>query len=194
MEHFLMTLGAALGEHIEVEVFSPSAAFSACTQPLPYLPGNRPLSPGRLSVGIECGNGASRYLQAELRVIGDYLVAAETIPADSLIGAAMLEVREGDLGRLPSRTLHDPDTAVGKLATRTLRAGQPIQTHQLRELPLVERRQRVTIEAQGNGFRVSREGQALEDGSLGEEVRVRLASRQVLTAVVVARGRLAIDY
>nr|WP_301514804.1 flagella basal body P-ring formation protein FlgA [Halomonas sp.] len=48
--------------------------------------------------------------------------------------------------------------------------------------------------ARGSGFRVSREGKAMENGSQGEKIRVRFDRREILDARVASQGVLHIDF
>ncbi len=61
---------------------------------------------------------------------------------------------------------------------------------------VVTRRDLLRVEAGGAGFRVSRNGEALEDGAAGQMIRVRIddGSRQgrVITAQVIAAGRVRV--
>lgn len=61
---------------------------------------------------------------------------------------------------------------------------------------VVTRRDLLRVEAGGSGFRVSRSGEALEDGRAGAMIRVRIddGSRQgrVISAEVIAAGRVRV--
>ena len=105
-----------------------------------------------------------------------------------------LVMQSGNLAELPNRALLEVDRIVGQVATRALSPGQPLLEHQFRNLPLVERNQRVVVEARGRGFRIAREGQALEPGALGDRIRVRFDNREVMTAEVVGEGTLVVDF
>ncbi|MGO1626613.1 MAG: flagella basal body P-ring formation protein FlgA [Halomonadaceae bacterium] len=50
------------------------------------------------------------------------------------------------------------------------------------------------VVARGSGFRVSREGKAMENGSQGEKIRVRFDRREILDARVASQGVLHIDF
>ncbi|MCG6656268.1 flagellar basal body P-ring formation protein FlgA [Halomonas campisalis] len=193
---FLHDRAQALGDEIIVELHPPSARLPACEAPEPFLTRDGELPLGRVSVGVRCGSDGRqvRYLQAEIGVIGHYPVLNRALAAGESVREKDLELREGNLADLPSRALLDGETIVGQVATRPLRAGEPLQEHQFRALPLVERNQRVSIEAHGSGFRISREGQALEPGGLGDRVRVRLSSREVITAEVIGDATLVVDF
>lgn len=193
---FLHEEAQALGDELIIELHPPSARLPTCESPEPFLarPGDVPL--GRVSVGVRCGSDGRqvRYLQAEIGVMGEYPVLAAALAAGDTVRRDHLTMQSGNLAELPNRTLLDIDEIVGQAATRPLAPGQPLQAHQFRSLPLVERNQRVVVEARGSAFRISREGQALEPGALGDRVRVRFDSREVVTAEVVGEGTLVVDF
>lgn len=61
--------------------------------------------------------------------------------------------------------------------------------------PVVARGEAVSIAVQGRGFTVSRQGEALEAGAVGEWIRVRPAGekRNTIRARVIQPGRVGID-
>ncbi|MBD3895196.1 flagellar basal body P-ring formation protein FlgA [Halomonas sp. ML-15] len=193
---FLYERSHELGSEVHIEVHPPSAHLPACESPEPFMPNERAPSQGRVSVGVRCGEQGQqvRYMQASVAVIGDYVVLREDIPAGTLIKPEMLELSEAELGRLPRGTLTDLDEVIGQESARALRAGNAITSQQLREVTLVERGATVRIEAVGDGFAVSREGQALDSGGMGREIRVRLANRDILNAQVSGHNRLSVDF
>lgn len=194
MKRFLLDQAPEGADDVNVEVFPPSANFGACPAPRAFFPNGRQRQWGRVSVGVECEGAQVRYMQAEVQGIGGYVTAAERIEANTVIDQGMLVIRQGNLNRLPRNTIRQADEAIGLLTRRAITAGSTLQEHQLRAIPLVERRQTVSVEAQGKGFRISREGEALEDGGLGDEVRIRLSRREIITGRVVGSGRVAVDY
>ncbi|WP_444677438.1 flagellar basal body P-ring formation chaperone FlgA [Halomonas sp. E19] len=196
VQRFLHQQAKPLGEEIIIEVRPTSAVMPACEFPQPFLTREGEPALGRVSVGVRCGSDGRqvRYLQAEVGVIGDYPVLATSLAAGDSVQPHHLESRRGNLAALPSRTLLDSAEIVGQVLTRPLGAGQTLQAHHLRALPLVERNQRVVVEAHGSGFRIAREGQALEPGGMGDRVRVRFDSREMVTARVIGQGLLAVDF
>lgn len=191
---FLYEQSQALGDEVMIEVHPPAGQFPACQAAEPFLPGQRELAPGRVSVGVRCGDEGRqvRYLQAQLTVFGDYPVAARQLSPGERLGTDDLRLERGDLGRLPRQALREIDAALGLQLTRPLGEGRPLLASMLRAEPLVERRQRVVVEARGQGFRITREGEALDEGGRGERVRVRLSGREIIEAEVIAPGRLAV--
>lgn len=196
VQAFLYERSHTLGNEVHIEVHPPSAHLPNCLSPQPFIPNERAPSAGRVSVGVRCGDQGQqvRYMQATIAVIGDYLVARQDIAPGTPLSAELFEHREAELGGLPRGAIIDIEQLVGRESVRTLRAGNAILPQQVREIPLVERGATVRIEAKGNGFMVSREGQALDSGGMGREVRVRLANRDILRAHVSGHNRLSVDF
>src|SRR5699024_1129312 len=182
--HFLHHEASHLGHNVTVAIHPSRADLPACHHPRPFLPGTGQKLLGRVTVGVRCDSGQVRYLQARVSADGRYWEAKERIPAGTALTATMLEADHGDLGQLPHGAIRDRSAALGQVTTRTLAKGTVIQSAQLREAWLVHRRQPVTVEARGQGFRVTRSGKALQDGALGDTVRVRMADHSVLVGVV----------
>ena len=196
VHQFLYQETQALGEEVVIDLRPPSPHLPECVQPEPFLTNANQAPLGRVSVGVRCGeNGRQvRYLQAQIDVIGSYVVAARDIERGTLITSNMLSERGGNLGDLSAQALTAEEDIVGKITQRPIRTGSAFLAHYLQAPDLVERGQRVTVVAQGSAFRVSREGEALENGALGEQVRVRFGSREIMTARVTDRGVLVVDF
>ncbi|HDZ47877.1 hypothetical protein LCGC14_0150940 [marine sediment metagenome] len=196
VHQFLYEETRLLGEEVVIDLRPPSPHLPTCVQPEPFLPNASQAPLGRVSVGVRCGADSRqvRYLQAQIDIIGSYVVAARDIERGTLITAEMLSERGGNLGELAAQTLTDENDIVGKIAQRPIRSGSTFLTQFLQAPHLVERGQRVTVIAQGSSFRVSREGEALENGALGDRVRVRFDSREIMTARVSDQGVLVVDF
>jgi flagella basal body P-ring formation protein FlgA len=191
---FLQDAARHLGNDVTVTVPAPEVALPPCTDPQPFLPGHDQRLLGRVTVGVRCGDGQTRYLQARVTAIGQYWVAAQDIPVGTLVTESMLEARSGDLATLPRLAVLDENAAVGRVATRTLARGSVIQGSQLQAPALIQRNRTVSVEAVGQGFRVVRQGEALQDGALGDTVRVRMSNRSILTGVVAGDGVVKVSF
>lgn len=196
VHQFLYEETQSLGEEVVIDLRPPSPHLPTCVQPEPFLANANQAPMGRVSVGVRCGADSRqvRYLQAQIDIIGSYVVAARDIERGTLITAEMLSKRGGNLGELAAQALTDEKDIVGKIAQRPIRSGSTFLTQFLQDPHLVERGQRVTVIAQGSSFRVSREGEALENGALGDRIRVRFDSREIMTARVSGQGILVVDF
>lgn len=94
---FLTAEAAPLGDEVSVTLYPPAAHFPACQQPTPFLRDTSRAPLGRLSVGVRCSgeDRRTRYLQAEVSVIGRYPVTAHAIEAGTRLTRDDLEERRG---------------------------------------------------------------------------------------------------
>lgn len=185
-----------LGNEVTITLHSSAVKMPLCESPEPFLTNPEQKRYGRVSVGVRCGEQVrtTRYLQADVSVLTEHVVTIRDVMTGTALTADDLTLREARLERLPRHALLSIDEAVGLLASRPLSAGATLQHHHLRQEPLVERGQRVTVIAQGSGFKVSREATALDSGGLGDVIRLRTEGRQRLEAQVVGRGKLHIAF
>lgn len=144
----------------------------------------------RLQVAVRCEDGTESRFVVRAAVLAPVLVAREGIGAGQALDAGRVELAERDLAPIPDALL-DLEHAGGRVSRRALRAGQVLRAGDLQGEPGVRRGQAVRIVASGNGFQVHIAGTALQDGAIGETVRVRnrssgrTAKAQVLAAGVV---------
>lgn len=107
------------------------------------------------------------------------IVAASTIRAGAKISASDIATptdRE-DLRRAMS--------FIGLEAARTLYKGQPLQMDDLRKPTLVKRNNIVQMTFNKGAMTILAEGRALDDGALGERIRViNLFSKRIVTVTV----------
>ncbi|WP_447554856.1 flagellar basal body P-ring formation chaperone FlgA [Vreelandella sp. EE22] len=196
VQSFLYQHAQALGQEVVIDISPPSPHLPACIAPEPFFPNANQAPIGRVSIGVRCGEARRqvRYIQARVDILGSYVVAAQNIERGSLITASMITQRQGNLGDLANNALTNEDAIIGKIAQRPIRSGDAFQAHSLQAPDWVERGQRVTVIAHGAGFRVSREGEALESGAEGSRVRVRFDTRELVTARVTGQGVLMVDF
>lgn len=177
---------------LQVDIGQPAARISACEQPRPYLVHPEQEVFGRVTVGVRCEGEAQDvgYLQVKVKVVGDYVVSRQRIAAGDVISASLLDVRRGPLERLPKGSVLQPGQIIGRQASRSFSRGATLALNNFRERWLVQRNQRVVLQAQGTGFTLRLEGKALDNGSLGSSVRVQGSDGKTLSAQVVGQNEL----
>ncbi|MFO8044942.1 MAG: flagellar basal body P-ring formation chaperone FlgA [Halomonas sp.] len=195
VQSFLYEMAGTEADEVVIELRPPSAHLPRCESPEPFLTRPDASVVGRVSVGVRCGVGGRqvRYLQAEVDVIASYPVAATDIAPGTVLTQAHLVHRQGNLAELARHAVRDATPLLGQQARRGIRAGSPLQSQFFQARALVERGQTVVVEAGGASFLVTRSGEAMEPGALGENVRVRFGQREILQARVIGEGRLAVD-
>lgn len=162
-----------------VERLAPCDAMS------PFMPSGMKLR-SRMTVGVRCSAPKpwTAYVQATVSVPGSYYVASRMIAAGQALSPADLAPRDGDLVTLPPGAITDPQTVVGMTAAYRINAGQPVRGSSLRNAQSVTRGTNVRINARGNGFVVSSEGEAMDNAAPGAMVQVRTAGGQVVSGIV----------
>lgn len=184
----------ARAQLVAVDIGQPAARIAACAHPRPYLVRPEQSVIGRVAVGVRCLDEVAGYLQVSVRVVGDYVVSRQRIAAGEVIKAPMLELKRGPLERLPKGSVFEPSQIIGRQASRNLSRGMVITVNHVRERWLVERNARVVLQARGAGFTIRREGKALDNGSLGGNVRVMGNDGKMLNAQVVGQNELQLRY
>ncbi|WP_420233076.1 flagellar basal body P-ring formation chaperone FlgA [Pseudomonas sp. ABY48] len=183
-------------QQVQIDIGQPAARISACERPLPYLVHPEQSVLGRVAVGVGCeGNeGVTGYLQVSVRAVGDYVVSRQRIAVGDVVKANMLEIRRGALERLPKGSVLKPEQIIGLQASRSFSRGAPLALNNFRPRWLVERNQRVVLQAKGAGFTIRRDGKALDNGRLGSSVRVLSSDGKLLNAQVVGQSELLLRY
>ena len=179
---------------VEVNVgqLDPRLRLAPCQRVEPYLPEGMRLW-GKSRVGLRCTQGPSKwnvYLPITVRVFGKALVATSGISAGTVLAPADLTQAEVDLAEDNAPALANADLAVGRTLTHSLKAGQSLRQSHLKARQWFAAGETVTVLAQGNGFSVAGEAQALNPGIEGQPVRVRTEGGRVLTGVPVGEHRV----
>lgn len=171
--------------HITVDT-SKLERHPACDDLQVFLPGSQRLR-ARMSVGVRCLGPTpwTTRVQAFLAINGFFYVPNRTLESGETVSLDDIIAREGDILSLGRGVLVDPSQLIDHVVTRRIPAGTPIKANSLRSPMSVERGQMVRTQARGPGFIVTGEAQTLEDGSPGEQIRVRTGSGQVITATVM---------
>lgn len=192
---FLRQQTVSLGDQVSIEVRDSAANLGKCPAPQPFLP--RPGVPqGRVTVGVHCGGdgGRTRYVQATVSAQIKHLVALEPIDAGQRIDASSLGWQQSDISRLRRGYLDDIAQASGMVATRRISDGTALTDSMLRQPWMVKRGDTVVLTAIGQGFRVSRNVEALDNGGLGSTIRLKTESNQILQGKVTGQDRLSVEF
>lgn len=192
---YLLDQLAGLPGQPSIAIDPPRAErLAPCDVMSPFMPSGMKLR-SRMTVGVRCNAPKpwTAYVQATVSVPGYYYVASRMITAGQALTPDDLAPRDGDLVSLPPGAITDPQTVVGMTAAHRINAGQPVRGSSLRNAQSVVRGANVRINARGNGFVVSSEGQALDNAAPGATVQVRTPGGQVVSGVVRNAGLVEIQ-
>ncbi len=191
LSQFFQQRLAGISDEVSVRVKTPDAQLPPCPLPDFSMPGNGRLW-GNVSILARCGND-KRYIQAEVRATGNYVVATQALPRGSVINENQVQLKRGRLDQLPPRAMLELSQANSAVTLRDIAPNQPIMLSMVRQSWRVKAGQRVQVVAAGEGFSVNSEGKALNNAAVAQNARVRMDSGQVVSGVVNADGNILIS-
>ena len=179
---------------VQAGVLDPRLKLAPCARIEPYLPSGVPAW-GLTRVGLRCTQGQtlwSVFLPVSVKVWASGVVATAALPAGARLSAEQLgqqEVAWADPGSPPFTAA---EAVVGRSLSRAVAAGQPLRQIDLQSRQWFAVGETVRIEAVGDGFSISSEGQALTQGLEGQLARVRTENGRVLSGRAVGERRVEV--
>lgn len=151
---------------------------------------------GKTRVGVRCVDGMSRWnvtLPATAKVTGQAWVVRNPVSVGSPIADTDVIRAEVDWAAEADTILTEREQWLDQIAARSLTAGQALRRTMLKPAQVFQPGAVVRVVAQGAGFQVSSEGQALTAGVVGQSARVRMENGRVSAGVVVNSRTVRID-
>ncbi|MGB1539911.1 MAG: flagellar basal body P-ring formation chaperone FlgA, partial [Rickettsiales bacterium] len=123
----------------------------------------------------------------------DVPVVKYRLSADDVIREEDLEWQKLPASRTRRDTIQDMAKLVGKSPVRTLSPNRPVRTSEIQDTPIVHKMALVQMDYQTENLQIQAVGTALQDGAMGDKIRVRNDdSGRELDAVVEARGKVRV--
>jgi flagella basal body P-ring formation protein FlgA len=138
-----------------------------------------------LDIAVDGEHIRAMPVSAQVHAWSRAWVAPAPLPAGAVVSASSLQEREVAFA---SKT---PVLPSPLRVTRAVRAGEPLTPHNSSRAPLISRGEWVSLHLKDGGIELDRQMQAMQDGELGEVVRVRAADGgEAVSARVTASGRV----
>jgi flagella basal body P-ring formation protein FlgA len=167
------------------QVAAISAALSARVE---ISGGNEPWSgeqPFRAGFFDKQGRRTEFQVMCRVRPLPQVLVPTANLPKGHIVRTDDVSLKQQPATSTSATYLDQPELVVGQETLRTLRAGEPIATVDVRGVPLVRRGDIVTVVARNHGIVVRTDARAMVDGSLGQPIKLMsLDGRRELSALV----------
>lgn len=123
----------------------------------------------------------------------DIPVLSAKIQKGVVITEDMLASKPMPKGRLASTVVLNPEELVGLEALRPMRPNVPIYGNQLRMPPEVHRGDQVTVIFKSGTMMLKLGAKALEDGYVGDSIKVTGASNNTIMATITDGGVLTVN-
>lgn len=172
---------------VSVGALDSRLRLAPCARVEPYLPLNTRLW-GRTRLGLRCVDGATRwsvFLPVTVKAFGPAWVLRGPVAPGAVLTAEDAEESEVDWAEDRSPVLVDPALWVGQIATRAYLPGQVIRQSSVKPATVFQAGTQVRVVAQGPGFAVSSDAQALSAGVIGQVARLRMDSGRIVTGTVL---------
>ena len=177
---------SALRMEVSIGSLDSRLRLAPCTHVEPYIPVGMRLW-GRTRLGLRCTDGGGRwnvFLPVTVKAFGPAWVLRDNVVAGTVLTAADAVEAEADWAAEASPVVADPVQWVGQTASRSLVAGQPLRQSMVKPAQVFAAGAQVRVVAQGPGFEVTSDAQAMTPGVVGQPVRLRLENGRIATGVV----------
>jgi flagella basal body P-ring formation protein FlgA len=160
---------------------------ASCSKVEPYVPVGTRLW-GRTRLGLRCSEGVSRwnvFLPVTIKAYGTAWVVRGDVASGTVLTPSDAIESEVDWAQEESPIVSGMSQWVGQVATRALTTGQALRQAMIRPAQVFQAGSQVRVVAQGVGFQIASDGQALSAGVVGQPARVRMDSGRVMSGVVL---------
>lgn len=168
-----------LGEEIEVELFGGKTEFVVeNADTVKIMVTNLDISQGQSKFTAKAEIFADGKPVAQTKLYGRYFVMTEVmlpvrdIAKDSIIKKEDLIQTSLRVSRLREDMVTQESDLVGKQAVHLIKANKPVQKKDIRDKVLIKKGQIVTAVYQKNKLQITSKLEALEDGSVGQYIKL----------------------
>ncbi len=187
--------GAALRMEVSVGAIDSRLRLAPCGNIEPYLPQGARLW-GNSRVGLRCTDGVTRWnisIPATVKAYGQAWVVRGQVAQGAVLTPADVVAAEVDWAEDTSPVLIDHAAWQGQTATRQLNTGMVIRQGLVKPSMVFQAGAQVRVVAQGPGFEISSDAQALSAGVVGQVTRVRMDNGRITTGVVLDARTVKVD-
>jgi len=153
---------------------------------------------GRFPMRVELFRDGERVekgsVSLDVRIFADLPVPVRNIKRHEMLSGDMFEFKRFDITSLTEKLLRDTLHFTDCRAKHNLAAGKYVFLRRVEKVPAVEIGHEVTIVGVGRMFEIRAKGVALQNGVIGEDVKVKNSdSRKILVGEVTAPGVVEIS-
>jgi flagella basal body P-ring formation protein FlgA len=142
---------------------------------------------------LSSGVSQRQLLRGRVDFVARIPVPSHSIRKGREITAADIKWAEINMRLLGSETIEHPDQVIGQAANRNLRRNQPLRSSDLRAPIMVAKGTMVTLSLRTGSLQLLGTGRALEDGSMGEIIRImNMQSKRTVEASVVGINQVKV--
>jgi flagella basal body P-ring formation protein FlgA len=195
VEDYLATSQTEGRYEIEVKQLDPRLRMPMCDKELTASLESPATPLGRVTVKVRC-EGASPwtvFVPAQVRLFRDIVTTTRPLRRAGIVEPQDVTLRERDISLISQGYLTSVDQAIGQKLTRPMVADQVMTLVHMEQAEVISKGDQVVITARSGTLSVRMPGEALSNGGLREQIRVKnLNSQRVIKAQVTAPGQVEV--
>jgi len=180
---------------IEVKQLDPRLRLPTCDKELTASLESPAKPVGRVTVKVRC-DGTSPwtvFVPAQVRLFREVVTSTRPLKRAAIIEPADVILRERDISLINQGYLTNVDQAIGQKIVRPMVNDQVITLVHLEQAEVVRKGDQVVITARSGTLSVRMPGEALANGGMNQQIRVKnLNSQRVIKAQVIAPGQVEV--
>jgi len=195
VEDYLATSQTEGRYEIQVNQLDPRLRMPACDKELTASLESPAKPLGRVTVKVRC-EGATPwtvFVPAQVRLFREVVTSARPLRRAAIVEPQDVILRERDISLISQGYLTSLDQVIGQRLTRPMVTDQVITLVHIEQAEVIRKGDQVVITARSGTLSVRMPGEALSNGSLSEQIRVKnLNSQRVIKAQVTAPGQVEV--
>ena len=196
VEDYLATSQTEGRYEIQVNQLDPRLRMPMCDKELTATLESPAKPLGRVTVKVRC-EGTSPwtvFVPAQVRLFRDVVTTTRPLKRAGVIEPVDVMLRERDISLISQGYFTSMDQAIGQKLTRPTVTDQVLTQVHLEQAEVITKGDQVVITARSGTLSVRMPGEALSNGGLREQIRVKnLNSQRVIKAQVTAPGQVQVS-
>lgn len=193
--HIFDTIQQPPGGELSVQAANIDSRVKAsdCPQPLKTSASNSSNSTSNINVLVQCEADNWRiYVPVRLSISVPLVTATRSLSRGDLISQSDLTMGIIELHRFRRQGFSDPKLVIGAKLKKSIRPGEVVERG---DVCIVCRNEKVVIRAVKSGMTITTKGTSLQDGSTGDQVRVKNdTSKRIIDGQVTGIAEVTIYF
>ena len=148
-----------------------------------------------LTINVNDTKVATLQLAADVSFLEEAIVATRSIGKDDIINGSDLYIEKREMKTHEKNIFRNIMDVVGLKANCVISKGETIKSDMVRKVPLVKKGDRVLISASSSELKICTVGEILDQGNLGELVRViNVDTHKVIKGKVINNKSIQVEF
>jgi flagella basal body P-ring formation protein FlgA len=180
---------------VEINRLDPRLRLAPCDRPFTTKLESPAQPVGRTTVRVSCEGSSpwSVFVPAQVHLFREVIVARRPLARESILEQADVTLAERDVSLLTQGYLTAFDQVLGNKLTRSALPDQVLPPTYVSPAEVIRKGDQVVISAKNSTINVRMPGEALSDGALGTQIRVKnQRSGRTIKARVIGPGQVEV--